>query len=172
MRAVAAFCKIANTLSNFFGPRPSNVSRTYFVRRSSIFSGSSDVRTSAANQTRSAVILSHRDVSIHSHARQYVSGIQCFHGFLGFTVLLALLCARSVPPEFSSAANSASSIHAVSSHDQRPRFNFDEIRWGLPTASFQPLQSVATLRQTASESWLSSNLQATGLHYKRPPPAI
>lgn len=108
--------------------------------------------------------------SLH-HSRQGGAGIRWIHGFLGVSALLALLVARSVPPQFASMANSASAIHAVSGHDQRPRFNFDETNRSLATRSFQPFQSAAKSRHIAPESSSLSSLQATGLHYNRPPPS-
>jgi hypothetical protein len=136
------------------------------------FSGSSDLKTSTANQTGSTIIPQRREMSSHSHTRRDGTGIHWVQGFLGVAVLLALLVARSVPPEFPSATNSASSIHAVSSHDQRPRFNCDATKWSLPTRSFQPLRSSGTSSLIRPESPLFSSLQATGIHYKRPPPAV
>ena len=87
-------------------------------------------------------------------------------------MLLALLVARSVPPQFPSAASAPSSIHAVSSHDQRSRFNYDGPQWGLPAGSYQPFRSSETSSSIAFQSSSFSTLQATGLHYQRPPPSI
>lgn len=124
------------------------------------------------NQTGTSVILRRRDMSSQYQDQRGEAGIQWIHGFLGIAVLLALLVARSVPPQFPSVASSPSSIHAASSHDQRPRFNYDGPKWGLPAGCFQPLCSSETSSHIASQSSSFSTLQATGLHYQRPPPSV
>jgi hypothetical protein len=128
-------------------------------------------KTSPDNQARSTIILQRRDMSSRCHSQRSGDGIPWIHGFLGVTALLALLLARGVPPQFAGPANLAS-IQALSSHDQRPRFNYDGPKWGLPAGSFQPLQHAASFRQIAPEYPSFSSLQATGLHYNRPPPAV
>ena len=147
-------------------------SNTFDSKRTYRFFGSSDVKTGIANQTGSTIIPERRGMSRQCHKRNGGAGIDCIYGLLGVTVLLALLVARSVPPQFPTAANSASSIHAFSNHWQRPRLNFDETNWGLPTGRFQPLRYAATLRPVGPTSRLFSSLQATGLHHKRPPPVV
>src|SRR5579862_112488 len=111
-------------------------------------------------------------MSSHSHTRRDTAGTYWIRGSLGVAVLLAVLVARSVPPQFPSSTNSASSIHDVSGHDQRPRFNFDTTKWILPTSSFQPLRSTRTASLITPKSPIFSSLQATGIHYNRPPPAV
>lgn len=147
--------------------------RTYFARHQTrVPANPSHMKINAANRTRSLVILQRRDMSRNYHTRQGAGGICWVDGFIGVAVLLALLAARSVPPQFASTTNPGSSIHVVSSHDQRPRFSFDESRWSLPAGGLQPLQCAATSRQIAPNSPLFSSLQARGLHYNRPPPAV
>lgn len=122
------------------------------------------------NHDRSMIILQRREMSSYFHARCRTR-IQWIHGFLGVAALLGLLVAR-VPSQFPSAANHASSIRAVSNHDQRPRFNLDETKWSLSTGTFQFFQTVATSHQIAPERPSFSSLESTGLRYNRPPPVV
>lgn len=124
------------------------------------------------NHARSNIILQRREMLSYYHARWSRGGIHWIRGFLGVAALLGLLLARIAPSQFPSAANHASSIRAVSGHDQRPRFNFDETKWSLSAEAFPFFQIVATSHHIALERPSFSSLESTGLRYNRPPPPV
>jgi|SRR5579872_981272 hypothetical protein len=91
---------------------------------------------------------------------------------VGIVAVLALLAARNVPPVFHHLNSHSCSIRAVSSHDQRPHFDFNGLQWSAPVRAFLPLPAVATASEVATSSQLFSSIQTKGFHYNRPPPAI
>lgn len=90
---------------------------------------------------------------------------------------LALLVARNIPPEFSkiaslqqSATSSVSLVSAVSTHDQRPRFDCSGLQWSSPVNRFLPLPPAATSSHLRPPSQIFPALHVKGPHCNRPPP--
>ena len=116
-------------------------------------------------------------MSLDRHPRHGRQGITGVSAVIGITALAALLVARNVPPEFpkvtpqqQSTTSRVSSIRAVSTHDQRPRFDCNGLGWSVPVSEFLPFPPVSGSAHLTSVSQLFPTLQIKGSHYKRPPP--
>jgi hypothetical protein len=88
----------------------------------------------------------------------------------GIAAIFALLVARDVPPVFHHLSPDHFSVRAVSSHDQRPHFDFNGLQWSAPVSAFLPLPPVAISSHLSSSSQFLSNIRTKGFHYNRPPP--
>jgi len=90
---------------------------------------------------------------------------------LAFAAVFALLLIRTAPPDFPKLPSvHHTSINAVSSHDQRPRFDSDGLQWSAPVGHFLPLPPAAECAHLTPVTRLWSALQTKGFHYNRPPP--
>jgi hypothetical protein len=98
------------------------------------------------------------------------------HAVLVVAGLFALLVARVLPPDFAkveaplSSINALSTISAVSSHDQRPRFDCNGPHWNVPIREFLPFPPMAKARHLTSALEIFPALSVKGHHYNRPPP--
>jgi hypothetical protein len=99
------------------------------------------------------------------------------HAILASAGLFALLVARNVPPDFQrvctlqpSTVNTLSTVSAVSSHDQRPRFDSNGLHWSVPAREFLPFPPTATTHHLTSASEIFPALSIKGDRYNRPPP--
>lgn len=91
---------------------------------------------------------------------------------------LALLVARNVPPNFPqarflqhSSISNLPAIGAISTHDQRPRFDCGQLDWSAPVNGFLPFPPTTTSAGLPSTSHFFSTLRIEGFQYNRPPPA-
>lgn len=84
--------------------------------------------------------------------------------------LFAVLTARNVPPVFAATPFLHSTIQAVSSHDQRPRFEYDGTQWSIPAGDFQLIRPSVELVHSATITQFFPILRTKGSHYNRPPP--
>lgn len=101
------------------------------------------------------------------------SGTRWFHAMLGLAAICALLVSRNLPPDFHAATSAHySAVRAVRSHDQRPRFNCDGLKWSVPASRFVALPPRAESAHLTAPSQAFSALQTKGFHYNRPPPAV
>jgi hypothetical protein len=91
--------------------------------------------------------------------------------FLAFAALFALLAIRSAPPNFPRTSLQHSSVNAISSHDERPRFDSSGAQWSAPVGHFLPFPPAADSAHLAPVPQLCSALQSKGFRYNRPPPA-
>jgi len=98
---------------------------------------------------------------------------------LSFIALFALLVARDVPPTFpkaspfkGSSVTSVSTISAISSRDQRPRFDCNGLFWSVPVRAFLPFPPTAKASHLTSASEIFPVLSIKGYHYNRPPPIV
>ena len=92
--------------------------------------------------------------------------------FLAFAALFALLVIRTAPPDFPRPPSlHHSSVNAVSSHDERPRFDSGGLQWSAPVGHFLPFPPAADYGHLNPVPQLWSALQSKGFHYNRPPPA-
>jgi hypothetical protein len=89
----------------------------------------------------------------------------------------ALLIARNVPPDFPqalslqhSSISGVPTVHAISSHDQRPRFDCNGLHWSAPVESFLPFPPSTISAHLTSASQFFPALRIKGFHYNRPPP--
>ncbi len=92
------------------------------------------------------------------------------HGMVAVVAIGALMAARNGPPNFPAQSSVHSTVSAVSNHNQRPHFDFDELRWSAPVRVFFTLPPASVTAQLASPSNLFPSIPAKGSHYKRPPP--
>lgn len=99
------------------------------------------------------------------------------YAVIGVVALFALFVARSVPPEFPnvaplqrSATTNVSLVSAVSSHDQRPRFDCSGLQWSAQVNSFLPFPPSETSSHLTSPSQIFPALHVKGPHFNRPPP--
>lgn len=99
------------------------------------------------------------------------------HAILAVAGLFAVLVARNVPPDFpslgtlqQSSVNTLSTISAVSSHDQRPRFDCNGLHWTVPTRQYLPFPPTAKTSHLNSPSEIFPAVSIKGDHYNRPPP--
>lgn len=99
------------------------------------------------------------------------------YAVVGIAALFALLVARNIPPEFPkvapqqhSATNSVSLISAVSSHDQRPRFDCNGLLWSAPVNGFLSFPPAETSKHLTSPSQIFPAVHIKGSHFTRPPP--
>jgi hypothetical protein len=90
----------------------------------------------------------------------------------------ALLVARNVPPDFPQAPfpqhtsiSSLATVRAISTHDQRPRFDCSQLDRSAPINGFLPFPPTTTSAHFISASQFFSTLRIKGFHYNRPPPA-
>jgi hypothetical protein len=118
-------------------------------------------------------------MSLDRHPRSGRRGTIRIHAIVAFSALVALLVARNIPPDFHQAVSlqyssvaSVFSISAVSSHDQRPRFDCNGSQWSAPAASFLPFPPAAVSVHSACTSHLFPNRNTKGFHYNRPPPVV
>jgi hypothetical protein len=98
--------------------------------------------------------------------------IRCAHAWLAIAALFAVLVARNLPFHFPTGDDPHSGVHALSSHDQRPRFSCDGLKCSIPAARFAPLPPSSEAAHVAPTPELLSTLQTKGFHYNRPPPAV
>lgn len=99
------------------------------------------------------------------------------HVVLAVAAVFALLVARSVPPQFPKAAflqhssiDTLSTISAVSSHNQRPRFDCNGLYWSVPVSEFLPFPPTAKASHLTAALETFPALRTKGQHYNRPPP--
>ncbi len=85
--------------------------------------------------------------------------------------LVAVLAARSAPPDFAKAPSVYAAISVDTLHDQRPRFDRDQLGWSVPVESIPPVPVVVTFALPKSTPQLLFTHQYAGFHYNRPPPA-
>ncbi|HEY6339396.1 MAG TPA: hypothetical protein VIW68_12960 [Candidatus Sulfotelmatobacter sp.] len=86
--------------------------------------------------------------------------------------MFGLLIARNVPLDFhKTLLLHRPTISAVSNHDQKMRFDFNESQWSAPASVFLPFPPAAESASSTPSLQLLSALQAKGFHYNRPPPA-
>ena len=95
----------------------------------------------------------------------------CTPAFLAFAALFALLAIRTAPPDFPRTSLHHSSFNAVSSHDERPRFDSSGLQWSAPVGHFLPFPPAADYAHLTPSPQLWSALQSKGFHYNRPPPS-
>jgi hypothetical protein len=88
---------------------------------------------------------------------------------LASVALLAVLAARSVPPNFPEGSSFQSKVSATSHHDQRPRFDHSGSKWSAPADSFLLVPPATESPRLAPTPRLSFTLQSRGFHYNRPP---
>jgi len=84
--------------------------------------------------------------------------------------LFAVLTARNVPPVFAATPSLHSTIQAISSHDQRPRFEYDGTPWSIPAGDFRLILPSVELAHSATVTQLFPILRTKGSHHNRPPP--
>lgn len=96
--------------------------------------------------------------------------ISCAYAVIALAAVLGVIVARSVPPEFPSTPGLSSSVHAVSSHPQRPRFNCSGSEWSMlaSTAGLLPPNAESAIGPAIGASFCA--LQTKGFRYNRPPP--
>lgn len=99
------------------------------------------------------------------------------HAILAVAGLFALLVARNVPPDFPTlgslqqpSTSALSTISAVSSHDQRPRFDCNGLHWSVAAGEFLPFPPTARTHHLTSASEIFPASSIKGDHYNRPPP--
>ena len=115
-------------------------------------------------------------MSLARHPRNGGQEASRVYAVLGTAVLFALLVARNVPPEFPKTASlqhsstSNSLISALSSHDQRPRFDCSGSQWSAPVKGFLPFPPAEALSHLTSPSQIFPALPVKGPHFNRPPP--
>jgi hypothetical protein len=91
--------------------------------------------------------------------------------FLACAALFALLVIRTAPPDFPRPPSlHQSSVDSVSSHNERPRFDWGGSQWSAPVSHFLPFPPVAYSAHSTPVPQLWSVLQSKGFHYNRPPP--
>jgi len=111
-------------------------------------------------------------MSLNRHPRNAKRGTIWVQTFVASIALFALLVIRNAPPDFPKPSSlHHCSINAVSSHDQRPRFNAGGLEWSAPVSHFLSFPPAAESARLTPVSQLSSPLQTKGFHYNRPPPA-
>lgn len=94
------------------------------------------------------------------------------YGLFVAIALFALLTARSVPPDFPGAPGFHTSIHSVSHHQQRPRFNCETPNWSVATATVTPAPPDAESAHVFPSHDFLSTFSTKGFRFNRPPPAV
>jgi hypothetical protein len=116
-------------------------------------------------------------MSIFRHSRSATSRETRLYAVVGIISLFALFVARSVPTQFPnvaplerSATSQTSLVSAISSHDQRPRFDCGGLQWSARVYAFLPFPPSETSNHLTSPSQIFPALHAKGPHFNRPPP--
>jgi len=111
-------------------------------------------------------------MSLNGHPQNRRCEAVWSQALLAFAALFAVIIIRSAPSDFPEPpAFHHSSVSAVSSHDQRPRFDFEGLQWSAPLSLFLPFPPAAESAHLTPATQLWSALQTKGFHYNRPPPA-
>jgi hypothetical protein len=109
-------------------------------------------------------------MSLQRHIRNGSHGAIWIRTALASVALFAVLAARNVAPDFSTASCVPSTVSDDSHHDQRPRFDDSGSKWNAPAGTFQLLPPTGETAHLTPTPQLFSTLQIKGFHYNRPPP--
>jgi len=116
-------------------------------------------------------------MSLVWHPRNGRPGATRVYAVIGMAAIFALLVARSIPPEFPklaslqhSATSGSSFVVAVSSHDQRLRFDCNGSQWSAPVNGLLPFPPTETSNNRTSPSQIFPTVHVKGSHFTRPPP--
>jgi len=109
-------------------------------------------------------------MSLERHSRSGNRGSVLIRALLVSVVLLGVLAARDVPPQFLDVIGTHATISADSHHDQRPRFDNNASRWSAPAADFALFLPTAKSAEIRTAPKLFRTLESKGFHFNRPPP--
>jgi len=126
-----------------------------------------------ANQNHNPIIT--RKVGLMSpqnHSRSGRHGTIWINALLVFAAAFALLAARDFQPRFPQGPSIHSAINALSTRQDRPRFDSNNLQWSAPVQGYLPLPPATAAPQLALSLQSTSGLQTKGFHYNRPPPAV